>query len=274
MLGPAFIVGVISILLMIVMYAAVANVGGNPGSGGVDMMSMLLPLIGLPIWTSVGLSILGKSRQGEWNGLRFGKDEALMLVVLCLLVAASVALTIAGIIVIGLAYGLGYLVGGNILALIITVPLAIVAFVAMIWASLRASLIFAASLDQGKLAVVEGWKATKGLVWQLLGTGLLAYLISLAVSIVVAIVIMIVGGLIAVLGYGAYSAGGWLAASPFILVGVILGVVVFTALMVVIYIIGYAPYFYVWRSLKKTAPSQTAKVDDVPVSSIDGFANS
>ena len=85
---------------------------------------------------------------------------------------------------------------------------------------------------------------------------------------------MIVGGLIAALGYAAYSAGGWLAASLFIFVGVALGVVAYATLIVVTYIIAYAPYFDVWRSLTKTAPSQTAKVGDVPVSSIGGFENS
>jgi len=274
MLGPVVILGGISILMIVIMYAAAASAGVTPGSGGADMMSMLLPLIGLPLWTSVGLSILGKSRQGEWHGIRFGKDEALMLGVLCLLVAASAAVGIVGIIIIALAYGLGYLMGGNIVGLIIAVPLGIAAFVAMIWASLRASLIFAASLDQGRLAIVDGWKATKGLVWRLLGTGLLAYLITFVISIAVVIAVMIVGGLIAALGFGAYSVGGWLAASPFIFVGAVLAVVVFTALSVVTYIIGYAPYFDVWRSLTKTAPSQTSKVGDVPVSSIGGFENS
>jgi len=271
LLGPVIILGAISIFMLVALVAAAQVAGTNPGSGSVDIMSGLLAIISLPLMTSVGLSVLGKARQGEWHGIRLGKDEALMLGVMCLLVAASMGVMLVIAIVIGIAYGLGYLIGGHTAGAIIAIPLGIVAVVAMIWASLRASLIFASSLDQGTLAIVDGWKATKGHVWRLLGACLLAYLINLMVGIVIIIGLVIVGGILAGLGWWAYSAGGWFAASPFILVGVVIGTIVLTACWLVTYIISYSPYFDIWRSLKKTAPSQTAKVEDVPVSSIGDF---
>lgn len=98
--------------------------------------------------------------------LQFGMDELRVLLTFVLLIVLMIIVYTIGILafmLVGMALSaLSATLGGIVIALG-----AVVFFVAIIWFSLRMSLIFPATIDLKKIGVPYSWRVTKGNSWRL-----------------------------------------------------------------------------------------------------------
>lgn len=233
-----------------------ASLAINAASG---IGQILQVVVLIPVYAAIGFMMWGRARAKTWLGLRFGMDEVRVLLIFVAIVAAfCVAALLATVIIMLIALPIGMM--SKVAGVLVGIVLGLAAAAAVIWASIRASLIIPATLDKGDFAFVEGWNATKGRFWPLLGTALLAILMSLLIAVVFVIVICIVA-LIAVLIVASTSGGDVEQISPAVWIGLgipalILYFVCVSALGAVQVVLTQGPWYSVWKQLnhKGNAP--------------------
>lgn len=217
---------------------------------GIYQLVMLVVLV--PVVTAVGMMIYGRQRPGSWLGLKLGMDEVRVgLVYLALMAGSFIAFMVAALVIAMVSVPLGLM--SKPLGISIAIVLSIAAVVASIWGCLRLSLIAPATVARGDFGFVEGWRATKGLVWPLLGLLVMIVLVTIVISIVSLIALGLIGGL-GLLVVLAIS-GGEISQTP-LAVGIavsVIGAVVYLVAMAFLYslqIVLYAgPWYSVWKQL-------------------------
>lgn len=131
---------------------------------------------------AVARSVL-RPDETRWGYLRLGMDEVRVLIVsLIISLGLGLASGVAMTLVTALAAS-----GQPVLALLGLLG-GLAAIGGVIWLAVRLSLAVPITLDTGKIAVVESFKATKGRFWPLLGMAILAFVMSMVVSILGSII--------------------------------------------------------------------------------------
>lgn len=209
----------------------------------------------IPAYAALGFMIWGRERAKTWLGLRFGMDEVRVLLVFLAIVAGAFIVAMAATVIVALiAVPVGMI--ARPAGVLVGIVLAIAVGCGIVWAMVRTLLMIPASLDLQKFAFVEGWRATKGHFWPLLGTGLLAMLVMAAISIMVVLVLgilMILGIALAYMLSGGepqtLPAGLWVALGIPAFVVLIVVSAVYSAVQIVL---SQGPWYSVWQQLNRT----------------------
>lgn len=270
--GRVFIWGLLMYLPLLLMFLALMPIyiaafsAGMEGQSPDDMsvaaaltmnavsgLAQVLQFVVLiPVYAAIGFMMWARPRAKTWLGLRFGMDEVrVLLIFLAIVAGACVAIMLAAIVISLIVVPVA--MASKPAAVLVAIPLVAAALAAVIWAAIRASLIIPATLDKGDFAFVEGWKASKGRFWPLLGTYLLAILMSILISVLFffVVAILVVIGLVIV----AAATGGQLdQASSTLLIGLgvpagILYFVCVAALGGAQVVLTQGPWYSVWKQL-------------------------
>lgn len=251
--------------------AAAGASGGTPEDLGLGtslavnavsgLGNVLQVVAAIPIYVAVGFMMWGRTRTKTWLGLRIGMDEVrVFLVYLGMIAAICIGFMVAAVVIGLIVVPLGYV--SKVAGALVAVPLVLAAIAATIWVGIRASLIIPATLDKGNFAFVEGWQATKGRFWPLLGAGLLAFLMMLLIAVVFVVVIMIIA-LIAMLIVGAATGWSFDLAPGTILALTIPGLVVYFVAMAVLagaqVVLTMGPWYSIWKQLNHNGSAPVAQ---------------
>jgi len=120
---------------------------------------------------------------------RFGGDEFRILMTFILLFILLTICYVVGILVFIIAGGVVSLISPAIGAVVMGLG-ALVFLIALIWFSLRMSLVFAATIATKKIGIPESWRITKGHSWGLFFYWLLWMLVFLGIFSIYAVVVM------------------------------------------------------------------------------------
>lgn len=234
-----------------------ANLGVQAAS---NLGSLVSGLLLLPVFTAMGQSILGREVGKTWLGLRISVVEGRVFLCVIGIFAAIYAAILIGVLVGAIIVVPLYFVSEP-LAISVGVVLFIALIVFCYWGMARAILIAPATVDMGRLAFVEGWRATKGRVWPLVGT----YLLAALCMILVMFAFMAFLGVLAIPCVALWYAGGQQADYvPFWIVTavcVLLGGFGFAVFRVVNFIMTTVPAFSVWKQIVATRESNDGRVD-------------
>lgn len=134
-----------------------------------------------------------RPEQSRFAYLRFGLPELLLaLFLIGVGIALGVGLVVAmiPIVIVIMVLTMSHLIA---VAIIVGVLLGVAAFVALVYAGLRLSLVGPMLVDEGQLQPTEAWKLTKGKVGSLLAIGLLLFLILIVGEVILALVLGAIG---------------------------------------------------------------------------------
>lgn len=212
---------------------------------GVGWIIPLGLILGAVLSAAVARSVL-RPDQSRLGYLRLGMDEVRVL-------AVSVIVSIT----LGLASGLALLIPtalaatGQAFLALLGLVLGLAAIGGVIWLTVRLSLAVPITVDRGKIAILESFKATKGRFWALLGMAILAFVMSMVVSILGGIISAAVnlagGGIEGLARFNGLSsieilAQAWL---PILLWSVVNAFL--SALQIAVL---YAPFSAAWQSIR------------------------
>ncbi|WP_292053779.1 hypothetical protein [Brevundimonas sp. UBA5866] len=257
-----FVVVMLAMLPILIAAAASGGTSFDPEALGFGSSLAINAANGLSQFLTVGVMVLiyaalgfmmwGRSRPKTWLGLRFGMDEGrILLVLLAIMAAAFFGAMVVAIVIAMIAFPVGLASEGAAVA--ISVPLVLVALAGFVWVGIRASLIIPATLDRGKLAFVEGWKATKGHFWRLLGTALLALLCTILIALIfvaslmaAALVFVLIAGVATGWNFDTPATGTMIA---LIVPGLILYFAAVAVLGGIQVVMMQGPWYSVWKQL-------------------------
>lgn len=226
--------------------AQLAGAQPDPGEmlGAMGPLFLLYPVILIVLVAFFAAVVRATTRAGSdsFGFLRFGMDELRLIGLGVLFVVAFFVVYIIAVIIIA---ALGGIVG--VASPTVGVALAGIAGFAflcfLIWAQIRLSLTGAMTVMQGRIVVTDGWRATKGHFWTLLGTSLVLWLGFLLIAL--AVVAMTNPGLLA--AYAGGDAQGIMAASQGQMAeaagGLSIAMILKTILGAALYTIGLAIYY-------------------------------
>jgi hypothetical protein len=181
--------------------------------------------------------------------VRFGRAELMLLLsAICwvLLIIVIYMVIMMGTGLVGGLIGTGVVLAGGPPAIsgVCTVLAMLIGFVLTVWVLMRLVVSLPMSFDQARFVVLEGWRATRGAAWSMLGLGLSLLLITIVLEAAVGLVFFIVAGAASL---GLAAAGGGLAgAAPL----VVLWLAVMSAVGTAVFVILAAPAAEVYRQLK------------------------
>lgn len=163
-----------------------------PLQGGLGLMNIFGLLLSVIIWTAAMRATMAPvGTKDRYLFLRVGFDEVyvgvVMLVMVVGLYIGTFVLTLIGVILCAILWQFSELT-----AVLVTIVYGLAVLVAAIWAAGRATLFIPASLALHTIAFEQGWKLGKGQGWRLAATGVLAWLILMAVTMVTGAVVIIV----------------------------------------------------------------------------------
>lgn len=144
----------------------------------------LMLLIGLLVLYTAGLRASLRPGEGRFAYLRLSMDEVRMVLVALLLWVGFFLLYLVLVLVLGLIGGV-VAVASREAAVPVLILLGLAAFAVLIYFYVRFSLVFALTMQRGKVIIGESWRLTKGRFWTLLAAYLVVALIIMAVSVVV-----------------------------------------------------------------------------------------
>lgn len=235
--------------------------------GGYNLAELITALMLLPAITAVASTLMGIERGKTWLGLRIDRIEGRYL-----LVIVAVFGGMYGIILVGFLIGAMIVVPVYFLSQTAAIVTGVILFLALIigsyWLMARTILIAPATLALGKLSFVEGWQATKGRVWRLVGTYVLAALASL---FGLAVLMLIAGALFLVCGAVWMMGGQQPDFIPFWIISGICGIAfiyAYSVFRVCGTLLVTVPAFSVWQQISTPRESDAAhvQVSDVPAS--------
>jgi hypothetical protein len=141
-----------------------------------NVMSLLVYLAMLLVWTAAGRAALSPVRGDRFLFLRIGMDEfRVAVVIIAVFFGWYIAFLLLVLIGVGVAVALW--AANEALAVTVTLVYGLAVAVASIWALVRVSLIAPASLILRSFAFAEGWSIARGQIWKLIGLNLLVWLI-------------------------------------------------------------------------------------------------
>lgn len=213
--------------------------------GGIAWIIPVGLILSAVLSAAVARSVL-RPDQTRWGYLRLGMDEVRVLIVTLIVslglgLASGIAMTVVTALA---ASGQPILTLAGLLA-------GLAAIGGVIWLAVRLSLAVPITVDTGKIAVMESFKATKGRFWPLLGMAILAFVMSMVVSILGGIISAAVnlagGGIEGLARFSGQSsveilAQAWL---PILLWSVVNAFL--SALQVAVI---YAPFSAAWLSIR------------------------
>ena len=163
-----------------------------PIQGGLGLMNIIALLLSVIIWTAAMRAAMAPvGAKDRFLFLRLGFDElyvgVVMLVIVVGLYFGTFVLTLIGVILCAILWQIS-----EVAAVLITIVYGLAVFAAALWAAGRATLFIPTSLALHTIAFEQGWRLGKGQGWRLAATGVLAWLILMAVTLIIgAFVIMI-----------------------------------------------------------------------------------
>lgn len=163
-----------------------------PLQGGIGLVNIIGVLLSVIIWTAAMRATMAPAgMKDRYLFLRLGFDEVyvgvVMLVIVVGLYVGTFVLTLIGVILCAILWQFS-----EVAAVLVTIAYGLGVFAAAIWAAGRATLFVPASLALHTIAFEQGWKLGKGQGWRLAATGVLAWLILMAVTMVIGAVVITV----------------------------------------------------------------------------------
>lgn len=163
-----------------------------PLQGGIGLVNIIGVLLSVIIWTAAMRATMAPAgMKDRYLFLRLGFDEVyvgvVMLVIVVGLYVGTFVLTLIGVILCAILWQFS-----EVVAVLVTIAYGLGVFAATIWAAGRATLFVPASLALHTIAFQQGWQLGKGQGWRLAATGVLAWLILMAVTMVIGAVVITV----------------------------------------------------------------------------------
>jgi hypothetical protein len=163
-----------------------------PIQGGLGLMNLVGLLLSVVIWTAAMRAAMAPvGTKDRFLFLRLGFDEVyvgvVMLVIVVGLYFGTFVLTLIGAVLCAILWQVSELT-----AVLVTIAYGLAVFAAALWAAGRATLFIPASLALHTIAFEQGWKLGKGQGWRLAATGVLAWLILMAVTLVIGALVITV----------------------------------------------------------------------------------
>ena len=163
-----------------------------PIQGGIGLMNIFGLLLSVIIWTAAMRATMAPvGTKDRFLFLRLGFDEVyvgvVMLVIVVGLYFGTFVLTLIGAVLCAILWQIN-----EVSAVLITIAYGLAVFFAALWAAGRATLFIPTSLALHTIAFEQGWRLGKGQGWRLAATGVLAWLILMAVTMVIGGVVIAV----------------------------------------------------------------------------------
>jgi hypothetical protein len=172
-----------------------------PIQGVGSLLNLVGIVLSVVIWTAAMRAAMApKGAKDRFLFLRLGMDElyvgvVMVVLVIGLYIGAFVLMLVGAL----LCFILWHM--NEFAAVGVTIAYALAAFAAIFWGAGRVTLLAPASLALHTVAFEQGWRLGKGQGWRLAATGLLAWLILMAISVVIgALIVALFFGLAVALG--------------------------------------------------------------------------
>lgn len=157
----------------------------RPIMGMIWLYDLLLLVVMTVIFAAIFRAVI-RPDQSRFAYLRLGRDE-LRLVGLALLfwIVAVVAMVIASLLIVLLAGVIGYAMGTQAAAAVLSIVLFIALGCAALWLEVRLSIAFPLTIMRGRITIGEAWRLTAGRFWTLFGAYLVGTLVISLLSMIV-----------------------------------------------------------------------------------------
>jgi hypothetical protein len=166
------------------------------------LLILPLSLIFSGIMYAAANRLVLKPADGSFGGLKLGNDEFrqiwVLVLVFLVIIAVYLALVLGVVVIAALGAVINPILGG-----LLAVLAGLAALAALIWVSLRLSLIGPIAFATGKVGLSGSWNMTKGHVWPLLG----AYVLAVVMGVIVSVLVMAIFFGFAALAFGFKEAG-------------------------------------------------------------------
>ncbi len=267
-----------SVPVFLVMYGVMGNLTldqlGNENDPAMQSVAMQINMVSWAVQiVALGAMVLVSKAINEqiirsdsthaWFGLKPDMQAVRSFVVLLALwIGFAIAIFLIALIAVLIGAALAA-VSGQIVGVLVGILIGVLGLVGLIWAAIKTSLILAASVGLRDFAFVQGWQATKGHFWPLLGLGVIVALLYIAVALVMYFIgfVVIIAAVFAM--HGSLDSG--LPINEIIGWGGVIGLCIAYALFAAIfsgiaYVLAFGPFASAWRQMALRAANASAFV--------------
>lgn len=146
-----------------------------------------------PVYASAQASatrwMLGRPNEGVLFGMRFGKDEARLMVVHLAFYGLALAAVLGGVALTATIAGVLAPLASEPVTALVAIAAAVAALAALIHVAVRLNPAGGLTVARGRIEIAGAWRATRGRFWTLLGAHLIVVAVMLAVWIAAIVVI-------------------------------------------------------------------------------------